>query len=106
MSPLCHFSLIRFNISINLIPQQNQTQSATTNTTEREPPTTPAQSLASLSSNMQIQPTQTAWDMKRGTSCYTLVSLFGDGQLDASTPGQGDVGLGAFADHEDVAQSG
>ena len=36
----------------------------------------------------------------------TLVSLFGDGQLDAVTPGQGDVGLGAFADHEDVAQSG
>ena len=35
-----------------------------------------------------------------------LISLFGDGQLDAITPGQGDVGLGAFADHEDVAQSG
>ena len=35
-----------------------------------------------------------------------LVSLLGDGELDTSTPGQGDVGLRALADDEDVGQTG
>ena len=35
-----------------------------------------------------------------------LVSLLGDGELDACTPGQGDVGLRALADDEDVGQTG
>ena len=33
-----------------------------------------------------------------------LVPLLCDGELDAAALGQGDVGLGALADHEDVAQ--
>ena len=36
----------------------------------------------------------------------TFVSLLGDGQLDAVASGQGDVRLGALADHEDVGQTG
>ena len=36
----------------------------------------------------------------------TLVSLLGHGQLDAVASGQGDVGLGAFADDEDVREPG
>ena len=35
-----------------------------------------------------------------------LVPLLGDGELDAAALGQGDVGLGALADHEDVAEAG
>ena len=36
----------------------------------------------------------------------TFVSLLGDGELDAVASGQGDVGLGAFADDEDVSETG
>ena len=35
-----------------------------------------------------------------------LVPLFGDGELDTSALGKGDVGLGALADDEDVAETG
>ena len=38
--------------------------------------------------------------------CEALVSLLGDGQLDAAALGQGDEGLRAFADDEDVGQAG
>ena len=35
-----------------------------------------------------------------------LFSLLGDGELDAASPGQGDVRLRALADDEDVGQTG
>ena len=38
------------------------------------------------------------------TGVETLVSLLGDGQLHTVALGQGDVGLGALANHENVGQ--
>ena len=40
------------------------------------------------------------------TGVEALVSLLSDGELDTVALGQGDVGLGALANHEDVGQPG
>ena len=56
-------------------PQQTEKPSSPQAATKLAMPTAPMQSPVGLSSSMHIWPTQTAWNMRRGTSCWVYRSF-------------------------------